>query len=184
MNLLPSLLIFSFSLPVFSLLVSVPDRNLIQFREMIKCTLPNSNPLLDFNDYGCFCGLGGEGTPVDQLDRCCEVHDGCYGLAQNHNACRFLLDSPFTNIYDFTCNKTSKTVTCLSSNDECDLFICECDRVAAECFSSSPYNASNLNSNLPSGTCSASPGAPVPSSSICPMTALLFILLTVLERSS
>lgn len=42
---------------------------------MIKCTIPDSSPLLEFNGYGCYCGLGGSGTPVDELDRflqlCC-----------------------------------------------------------------------------------------------------------------
>ncbi|KAL2092293.1 hypothetical protein ACEWY4_012091 [Coilia grayii] len=180
MGLLPSLLFLSFCLPGC---VPTSDRHLSQFRQMIKCTLPDSDPLSDFGDYGCYCGLGGEGEPVDQLDRCCEVHDGCYGLAQNHSACNSLLDSPYTNIYDFTCNKTSKTITCLSSNDECDMFICECDRVAAECFAISPYNASNI--NLPSESCrNAAPRAPLPPICVHLMTALLFISLVALERNS
>ncbi|XP_062398513.1 phospholipase A2, minor isoenzyme-like [Sardina pilchardus] len=178
MSLLPSLLFFSLCLPLY---LSVPERSLLEFREMIKCTLPNSNPVLDFADYGCYCGLGGEGTPLDELDRCCVVHDNCYGLAQNHSACDSALDNPYTNSYDFTCNETSKTVTCSSSNDECEMFICDCDRVAADCFAVAPYNASN--NNVASEICSAALGGPFPSISVCPMTALTFLLLTVLQRS-
>lgn len=47
----------------------VSSRAVWLFRELIKCTLPKSHPLLDFNGYGCYCGLGGSGTPVDELDR-------------------------------------------------------------------------------------------------------------------
>ncbi|XP_063050796.1 phospholipase A2, minor isoenzyme-like [Engraulis encrasicolus] len=178
MNLQLSLLLLLFCLPGY---MSASDRNLVQFREMIKCTLPDSNPLVDFGDYGCYCGLGGGGEAVDQLDRCCLVHDNCYGLAQNHSACDSILDSPYTNIYDFTCNEASRTISCLSSNDECDLFICECDRVAAECFAGAPYNASN--NNLPSGSCNAAPGVPLPPVWVHPMTVLLFVWLTLLERT-
>ena len=42
-------------------------RNLIQFYKMIDCA--TSNDPLKYNHYGCYCGLGGEGTPVDGLDR-------------------------------------------------------------------------------------------------------------------
>lgn len=45
------------------------NRAVWQFRGMILCTVPDSWPLLDYADYGCYCGLGGSGTPVDELDR-------------------------------------------------------------------------------------------------------------------
>uniref|UniRef100_A0A673GCH3 Phospholipase A2 n=1 Tax=Sinocyclocheilus rhinocerous TaxID=307959 RepID=A0A673GCH3_9TELE len=132
---------------IFSHLNSI--KNLLQFKDMIKCTVPDSSPLLDFADYGCFCGLGGTGTPVDQLDQCCFTHDACYGTAITLESCSSLFDDPYTNIYDYKCDENTKTVTCLDSNDECDMFVCQCDKTAAECFAQAPYNASNnhLSSN-------------------------------------
>ncbi|NWI61114.1 PA21B Phospholipase, partial [Calyptomena viridis] len=111
------------------------------FRRMIKCTLPSSHPLLDFADYGCYCGLGGSGTPVDELDRfaftnlsllCCQVHDNCYTQAKEMKSCRFFLDNPYTKSYKFSCSDGQ--ITCST------MFICNCDRTAAMCFSKAPYN--------------------------------------------
>ena len=42
-------------------------RDLISFRRLIK-RFTRRNPF-DYNGYGCYCGLGGEGRPVDKLDR-------------------------------------------------------------------------------------------------------------------
>lgn len=58
----------------FELLAEVRDsprvsykRSVVNFGAMILCAV-GRNPL-DYNNYGCFCGLGGEGTPVDDVDR-------------------------------------------------------------------------------------------------------------------
>ncbi|KFQ47799.1 Phospholipase A2, partial [Nestor notabilis] len=107
------------------------SRAVWQFRNMIKCTMPNSYPLLEYADYGCYCGLGGSGTPVDDLDRCCQTHDNCYSQAKKLESCRFLVNNPYTNSYSFSCSEGQ--ITCKSSNNECEMFICKCDRTAAMC---------------------------------------------------
>ncbi|KAM6112015.1 phospholipase A2 [Pterocles gutturalis] len=118
---------------------AVSPRAMWDFRSMIKCTLPNSRPLLEYADYGCFCGLGGSGTPVDELDRCCQTHDGCYTQAKKLDACKnHIVDNPYTKSYSFSCS--SGRVTCSSQNDACEMFICNCDRAAAICFAKAPYN--------------------------------------------
>ncbi|MGH0188757.1 UNVERIFIED_CONTAM: hypothetical protein FKN15_031284 [Acipenser sinensis] len=112
-------------------------RALWQFGNVIKCAVSTNNPF-KYNDYGCWCGFGGSGTPVDQVDSCCKAHDMCYRESRSIPACRPLVDSPYITVYDYTC--TNKQVTCDSSNSACQKFICECDRVAAHCFSQAPYN--------------------------------------------
>lgn len=58
----------------FELIAEVRDsprvsykRSALNFGAMIWCAV-GRNPL-DYNNYGCFCGLGGGGTPVDNVDR-------------------------------------------------------------------------------------------------------------------
>ncbi|XP_062410616.1 phospholipase A2-like [Sardina pilchardus] len=149
MNTLPAVLLLAFGLCFAE---SMSYRALWQFRDMIICANPDSWPVLEYIDYGCYCGKGGSGTPVDDLDRCCEVHDRCYGDAMQHSECWPILDNPYTEIYAFTCDEASKTVTCPSNkNDECEQFICDCDRLAAECFATAGYNPEN--EHLPSDQC-------------------------------
>ncbi|KAK7896396.1 hypothetical protein WMY93_021721 [Mugilogobius chulae] len=134
--------------------VNIPNsenRALHQFRNMILCLMPHSWPLRDYIDYGCYCGLGGSGRPVDQLDRCCQVHDQCYTDAMRHPNCRPFWDNPYTKIYSYRCDRNPRRLSCLSRNNACQMFICECDRKAAECFARSPYNQQN--NHLPNYKC-------------------------------
>lgn len=77
--------------PVGAASAELSPRAVWLFRKMIKCTLPQSHPLLEFNHYGCYCGLGGSGTPVDELDRFIRLL-----LQTSFLACIFLLQLHLT----------------------------------------------------------------------------------------
>ncbi|XP_041059003.1 phospholipase A2-like [Carcharodon carcharias] len=113
-----------------------------QFRKMIMCVDPSSSPILDYNDYGCNCGFGGTGTYVDELDKCCLNHDKCYIQAKKDH-CRYLIDSPYIELYDYSCSE--KNVICSDKNNSCENDLCNCDRTAAICFSHSKYKPENKN---------------------------------------
>ncbi|XP_009462000.1 PREDICTED: phospholipase A2 [Nipponia nippon] len=127
-----------FLLSVGAASAAVSPRAVWELRRMLKCTIPDSYPVLDFADYGCYCGLGGSGTPVDELDRCCQAHDNCYSQAKKLESCRFFVDNPYTEWYSYSCSNGQ--ITCNSKNNECEMFICNCDRTAAMCFAKAPYN--------------------------------------------
>eukprot|EP00057_Strongylocentrotus_purpuratus_P005500 XP_003731110.2 PREDICTED: phospholipase A2 AP-PLA2-I-like [Strongylocentrotus purpuratus] len=61
-----------------------------QFGMMQKCLLGKSviEVSLDYIGYGCYCGFGGDGVPLDDTDRCCQTHDDCYSVVQNSDMCR------------------------------------------------------------------------------------------------
>ncbi|XP_026199855.1 phospholipase A2 [Anabas testudineus] len=113
-----------------------------QFGETIQCAQPGVNPLL-YNNYGCWCGLGGSGTPRDDVDMCCKVHDKCYETSRKTPGCTAVADLPYVLVYAFTCS--NQKVSCSAANNKCQAAVCECDRVAAHCFAQTKYNPENKN---------------------------------------
>nr|Q45Z42.1 RecName: Full=Basic phospholipase A2 paradoxin-like alpha chain; Short=svPLA2; AltName: Full=PLA-4; AltName: Full=Phosphatidylcholine 2-acylhydrolase; Flags: Precursor [Oxyuranus microlepidotus]AAZ22642.1 PLA-4 precursor [Oxyuranus microlepidotus] len=113
--------------------------NLAQFGFMIKCANHRSRPVSHYMDYGCYCGKGGSGTPVDELDRCCQVHDECYGEAEKRFKC-----VPYMTLYSWKCYGTAPSC---NTKTDCQRFVCNCDAKAAECFARSPYQNKNWNIN-------------------------------------
>ncbi|XP_030272155.1 phospholipase A2-like [Sparus aurata] len=113
-----------------------------QFGYMIWCVQPDVNPL-QYNNYGCYCGFGGRGTPVDEVDQCCKVHDDCYGVQMRNPQCKHFFSQPYFIHYRYTCSQ--HRVTCSASNNYCRRAACECDRKAALCFARSKHNPRHKN---------------------------------------
>nr|P10117.1 RecName: Full=Basic phospholipase A2 homolog 1; Short=svPLA2 homolog; AltName: Full=Phospholipase A2 homolog I; Short=PLH-I [Laticauda colubrina] len=110
--------------------------NLIQFSQLIQCANKGKRPTLHYMDYGCYCGPGGSGTPVDDLDRCCKTNDDCYGQAEKKGC------SPLSTNYNFDCFPGGPQC---GKGTTCQRFVCDCDLKAALCFAKSPYNNKNFN---------------------------------------
>ncbi|XP_068393606.1 putative inactive group IIC secretory phospholipase A2 [Eschrichtius robustus] len=76
-----------------------------QFQRMVKHITGRSAFFSNYG-YGCYCGLGGIGTPVDDTDRCCLAHDCCYEKLKR------LSCQPVLNGYQF--HVANGTVICFS----------------------------------------------------------------------
>ncbi|XP_033760535.1 acidic phospholipase A2 Cc1-PLA2-like isoform X2 [Pecten maximus] len=101
-------------------------RSLPQLGKMIRTVTGKSG--LDFNGYGHWCGVGGAGDPVDEIDRCCMTHDLCYDKIAT-TACKSSkgeIVTTYTTFYNWT----------LTNDDvsPCQHALCSCDRQATTCF--------------------------------------------------
>ncbi|XP_060628679.2 phospholipase A2 crotoxin basic subunit CBd-like [Anolis sagrei] len=84
-------------------------------------------PLLALSKYGCYCGSGGSGSPLDTADQCCFRHDCCYRHARVALKCHSRVK---WKRYKLSCR--SSETECHSTN-LCGRAACECDKQLAEC---------------------------------------------------
>ncbi|XP_051844821.1 phospholipase A2 homolog otoconin-22-like [Antechinus flavipes] len=82
--------------------------------------------LANFSSYGCHCGPGTQGAPMDKIDKCCHSHDCCYNKAQVFGC------TPGSHTYRYL-NLGTK-VKCVKTRDRCEKMMCECDNKMAKCF--------------------------------------------------
>ncbi|CAK6444671.1 unnamed protein product [Pipistrellus nathusii] len=113
----------------------VHRRGLVELAGTIHCVGPR-NPLA-YISYGCYCGLGGRGEPVDAIDRCCYHHDCCYQRAKKEAGCITKLQS-----YPWTCN--DQRIECGPTEDKCEELLCKCDQELAYCLAPAEYHLKYL----------------------------------------
>ncbi|KAF6110727.1 phospholipase A2 group IIC [Phyllostomus discolor] len=116
-----------------SCLVALTHSSFWQFQRMVK-HITGRSAFFSYYGYGCYCGLGGKGTPVDDTDRCCLAHDCCYEKLKQIGC------QPLLNSYQF--HIVNSTVVCEcglgpSVGCLCGLGACECDKQSAYCFKES-----------------------------------------------
>ncbi|GMS85787.1 hypothetical protein PENTCL1PPCAC_7962 [Pristionchus entomophagus] len=120
-------------------------RSLWNLERVCECELDYS--AIHYNDYGCWCGPGGSGTPVDGIDDCCMHHDKCYDAAVDNGLC---FDTAFEYVdpYDWDCG--NKTAVCDDSKNappSCKSALCKCDVDVVNCWKQFPYPDKKLKCN-------------------------------------
>ncbi|KAK0048239.1 basic phospholipase A2 CM-III [Biomphalaria pfeifferi] len=96
---------------------------------------------LSYNGYGCYCGAGGRGQAVDDVDRCCQIHDSCYGNV----GCTYYWFAYFVH-YHVWCSRGHCSCYYPKWN-WCAYTVCQCDREFADClrYKSLSYYYKNYN---------------------------------------
>ncbi|XP_060537696.1 otoconin-90 [Pantherophis guttatus] len=103
-----------------------------QLGEMLYCLTDHCPE--EFELYGCFCGQEGRGHPTDELDRCCFSHQCCLEQVK-----RLGCQPEKKSRSEVVC--FDHTPTCVGWT-LCENLLCSCDKAAAECMASAPFNES------------------------------------------
>jgi len=91
---------------------------------------------LRYNGYGCYCGYGNAGEdkqPTDEVDKCCEKHDKCYGklkcgMLQFAQAISYKVNCSGPAHWKYKCKCKDKR-----TENPCARSICDCDLQMARC---------------------------------------------------
>uniref|UniRef100_G1QDI4 Phospholipase A2 n=1 Tax=Myotis lucifugus TaxID=59463 RepID=G1QDI4_MYOLU len=103
--------------------------DLLDFWKMVWLAT-GKDAVSSYGSYGCYCGWGGRGTPIDATDRCCAEHDCCYEHLEKWGC--------GTKSVNYNSTYEKGQIIC-GDQDYCRRQVCECDKAAASCF------ARNLN---------------------------------------
>ncbi|PIK34059.1 putative phospholipase A2 AP-PLA2-I [Apostichopus japonicus] len=120
------------------------QENVAQFGDMISCVTDRGliRSWADYDGYGCYCGLGGSGSPLDETDGCCLRHDNCYGEVMTSGLCPsenfvYIVSYEYISRY---CRTAQATLYCRTAEEygffdglypECAAAMCKCDMEGA-----------------------------------------------------
>ncbi|XP_054714900.1 acidic phospholipase A2-like [Uloborus diversus] len=111
---------------VLGMLLCGSTATVLDLGNMLKL-MTDRNPL-DFLNYGNWCGLGGNGYPMDDIDSCCRQHDFCYDKASD-SVC--LDEKPHVAKYRW--KYAAGKLHCNKGDYGCGLATCRCDAKFAAC---------------------------------------------------
>lgn len=126
--------------------LAVSKRSLVDFSKMVLCGTDRNTVRdgADYLNYGCWCGFGGSGQPVDDLDWCCYEHDMCYNDLARSELCGW----PYNTMIYSRSYDTEECTKCAPASSyswwegygKCRERLCKCDADAVKCFARSPFN--------------------------------------------